>query len=185
MSFLRRINRYVASAACFLALILAGCSDEDCTPCAPVVTEQPLAQFDHIWSGLTATEIGDTLRINFVSSSSDTLFDLYVTEADNNTAKIFNARSYPPFIEAAARLSDGVDDQWKFWFRSLLGEYGGGPETSESGWLEGGFMGEYNPDLLGAEITKIWLFIDRVSIYRQGDFTTYHIAVRVFIMGKP
>lgn len=172
--------------ACTTVLcIAAGCSDDECTPCAPVVSEQPLAQIDLHAGGGTSSAVSDTMRIDFVSSSYDTLFDMYVTEADSGTVKVINAGKYPPFTDAAARLSDGVNDQWMFWARYVPDIGGGGSGTLESNHLNGGFTGEFNPDLLGAEITKIWLYINQVSIVQEGGYTTYDIDVCVVIMGTP
>jgi len=171
--------------ACAAALCAgAGCSDDDCAPCAPATTEQPLASFEMEMAGGAASAIGDTLRINFVSSEADTLFNLYVTEADEGTVKIINARVYPPFAAATARLSDGTNDSWMFYVRFHPSSTGGGSGALESSWLSGGFTDEFNPDLLGAEITKIWLYLNDVSIVREIGYTNYSVSARAVIMGK-
>jgi len=172
--------------ACAAALgIMAGCGDDACSPCAPVVCDQPLAQISLGMGGGTSSDIGDTLRILFRSSSADTLFDLYVTGADDSTVKTISAGSYPLFAGAAARLSDGVDDSWMFYVRFVSVPGGGGSGSNEWNFLGGGFSGDYIPDLLGAEITKIYLYINRVSVVREDSFTDYEVAARIVIMGKP
>ena len=178
-------NLFVLLACAATLCVTAGCSDDECAPCAPVVSEQPLASISHGMGGGTSSAVGDSLRFNFVSSSADTLFDLYVTEADSGTVRTINAGNYPPFADAAARLSDGVNDPWVFWVRSVSGGFGAGNGSNESSWLAGGFTGVYTPDLQGAEITKIWLYINEVSIVLESGFTTFDIEARVVIMGRP
>ena len=180
---MRNIPLFLACAAALS--FTAGCGDDECAPCAPVVSEQPLASFSHAMGGGTSSAVGDSLRLNFVSSSADTLFDLYVTEADSGTVRTISAGKYPPFADAAARLSDGVDDHWTFWVRSVSGGFGGGNGSNESNWLVGGYTGVYTPDLQGAEITKIWLYLNEVSIVLESGYTTFEIQARVVIMGRP
>jgi len=176
----------LALFACATALVFtAGCSDDTCSPCAPVVTDQPLAEFSFGMGGDVPAVPSDTLGISFVSPNAETLFSVRVTPADQGTARMVNAGVYPKFRAAAARLSDGVDDMWSAWVHTLPGDYGGGSGTTESRWLKGGLSGEYTPDLHGAEITMIWIVPREVTVAHAGDRTSYTIDVLVIIMGKP
>ncbi len=174
----------VLIACVFVLGFVAGCGDDECDPYVPVVSEEPLAQIS-ITGGGGAAYLTDTLRINFVSSSYDTLFNLLITAADEGTARMIDAATYPAFADAAARLADGVNDQWTFWVRLYPSSSGGGWGTSETNWIDGGLTGEYVPDLLGAEITKARLILDRVDIVADAGYTNYDIEARIVIIGKP
>ena len=165
--------------------VTAGCSKDDCSPCAPIVSDQPLAEFSTRMEGDLPVVLNDTLGMSFVSPNAETLFSVRLTAADQGTARMVNASAYPQFSAAAARLSDGVDDMWYLWLRTFPGNFGGGSGTTEFGWLKGGYTGEYTPDLHGAEITKVWVLPKEVTIAHAGDRTSYAIELLVVIMGKP
>jgi hypothetical protein len=172
--------------ACIFALsVLTGCSGDECDPCAPVVTVQPLAQLNMSMGG-SATALTDTLRITFSSSINDTLFDMLVTNDDDGTVRTIDAGVYPNFDDAAVKLSDGVNDMWTFWARFYPeGGGGGGAGNYESNWIDGGLTGEYDPDLYDAEITKLVIHLDEVVIDHLGSSTIYDLRVRLVIMGRP
>ena len=182
----RRVMRtFLVMMACVVTLsVLAGCSDEECDPCVPVVPVQPLAQMDAAMGG--GSSMGtDTLWVYCVSSNSDTLFDLLVTEDDEGTVKMVDAGLYPEFANAAATLTDGVDDGWTFWVRLHPDGGGGGAGRSESTWLEGGLTGEYDPDLHGAEVSQILINLDYIYVDNQISWTDFSVEVRLVIMGRP
>ncbi|MDD3643647.1 MAG: hypothetical protein PHQ19_09325, partial [Candidatus Krumholzibacteria bacterium] len=145
----------VIVACLFTLSVLAGCSEDDCPPCIPPVSEKPLGQMDIGIGGGTSGTVGTTLRICFVSSSSDTLFDMQITSSDDGTARMVDAELYPNFAAAADRLSDDVNDLWMIDVLYVPGGAAGGAGNYEATWLNGGFTGEYDPDLHGAEITRI------------------------------
>ena len=174
----------IALACVFTLIIISGCGDDECDPCAPIVPAQPLAQLDLSMGGGASTGT-DTLRILFVSSENDTLFDMLLTLDDDGTTKTLDADGYPNFADAALRLSDGVDDNWMFWTRLYPSGSGGGTGTSESNWLDGGLTREYDPDLYGAEITKALIHLDEVYVNNQGGWTDYSIRAQLVIIGKP
>jgi len=178
-------NRPLLLACAVILGMAAGCGDDECSPCDPVVSDQPLAQIDIGTFGRENVILSDTLEISFVSSNNETLFKMIVTPADQGTTKMVNAGVYPQFTAAAARLSDGVNDQWTFHIRTFPSDVGGGTITSESGWLSGGYAGGYTPDLHGAEITRIWINLREVTIDQGSDYTFYGVTARVVIMGKP
>lgn len=172
--------------ACVFALsVLAGCGEDDCAPCDPCVSEQPLAQMDLGIGGGTTQEVDATLRIYFFTSSGDTLFDMEITAADDGTVRMVDADVYPNFAAAAGRLSDGVDDMWTIYVTYIAGGLAGGGGNYETDWLNGGFTGEYDPDLQGARITKIYLYLDEVEILQSAGDTDWNLEARVIVFGEP
>jgi len=127
----------------------------------------------------------DTLGICFFSANAETLFNVRISPADQGATKVVSASSYPKFTAAAARLSDGVNDQWTFSIRTFPTDIGAGSISVESGWLGGGYTGTYTPDLHGAEITKIWIVLKQVTVDQAIDHTSYFVSGQVVIMGKP
>jgi hypothetical protein len=171
---------------CAFALsALAGCSDDDCAPCTPCDSEQPLAQMNIGMGGSTNGTVGTTLRIYFVTSSGDTLFDMEITATDDGTVRMVDADVYPNFAAAADRLSDGVNDLWFFYVAYVPGGLAGGGGSYETDWLEGGFTGTYDPDLQGAQITKIYLYLDVVTITQSVGNTDWDLDARVVVFGRP
>ena len=179
------MRTFLLMVACVTAIALvAGCSDEECDPSAPVLAVQPLVQLDASTGG--GSSIGtDTLRVLFVSSNDDTLFDLLVTDDDDGTMRSVTPDIYPEFTNAAATLTDGVDDGWTFWGLLHPGGGGSGIGRAESVWIDGGLTGIYDPDLHGAEVTSVIVHLDYVFVDNQGSWTDYSIEARVVIMGKP
>jgi hypothetical protein len=172
--------------ACIFALsVLVGCSDDDCAPCNPCDSEQPLGQMDIGMGGGTNGTVGTTLRISFVTSSGDTLFDMEVTAADDGTVRMVDADVYPNFAAAADRLSDGVNDLWYIYVAYVPGGSAGGGGNYETDWLDGGFTGTYDPDLQGAQITKIYLYLDSVEISQTVSYTDWDLEARVVVFGRP
>jgi hypothetical protein len=172
--------------ACVIALtFLNSCSDDDCAPCAPCpILEQPLAEYVRITSGGGSGGY-DSLRITcHYTATTDTLFDIYVDESDEGYMLTIDESNNPDFSEAIALLTNGTDEGIIFWVRFPSGS-GGGIGSNESYFIEGGFSGEYNPDLAGAEVTEIRLYMEDLYIDNQGDYTDYEIAYRTVFMGKP
>jgi hypothetical protein len=172
--------------ACAAALFAAaGCSDDNtCAPCAPAASDTPLAEFTTGGGGGLQVDIGDTLRISFVSSSADTLFDVFVTRADSATVRTITTRTFPPLAGAAARLSNDVDDQWTYRVTSVKYGWLSSTSYSESRWLNGGYTGAYTPDLHDAKITKAYIYLNEISIAPGPGYSTYFIGFRVVLMGK-
>ena len=179
------MRNFLVITACVAAFVVVmGCSDDQCDPCAPVVLAQPLAQLD-VGIGGGGSVGADTLRVLFVSSNDDTLFDMLVTEDDDGTIKTVDADIYPEFTNAAATLTDGTNDSWTFWTLFHPNGGGGGGGNYESTWIDGGLTGEYDPDLQGAEVTEAIIHLDEVYVDNQGGYTNYSVSARVVIMGKP
>jgi hypothetical protein len=177
------MRAFLAVVALFSALVLvSGCCDDN--PVVPVLALQPLAQLDAGTGG--GTSMGsDTLWVFFVSSDDDTLFDLLVTQDDDGTVKSITPDIYPGLIDAAATLTNGVDDGWTFWVRVHPAGGGAGTGMPESVWIEGGLTGGYEPDLEGAEVTSVILHLDYVFVDNQEIWTDFGVDARIVIMGKP
>ena len=172
--------------ACVAVLgFLNSCSDDDCNPCAPCpVYEQPLAEYLRITGG-GGTGGFDSVRITcHYSATTDTLFDIYVDDSDEGLMFTIDSSNNPDFDEAIALLTNGIDETIYFWTRFPNGS-GGGIGSNESHFLEGGFSGEYDPDLAGAEVTEIRLYIEELWIDNQGVYTEYELTYRTVFMGKP
>jgi hypothetical protein len=171
---------------CATALgVLGGCSDEDCDPCAPCpTTEQPLAEYLRDTGG-GGTGGFDSLRVTcHYVSTNDTLFDIWVDESDEDSVFVIDETNNSGFDEAIALLTNGTDESISFWVRFPSGS-GGGTTSSESTFLKGGFSGEYDPDLAGAEVTEIRLYMEEIWIDNQGGYTEYGITYRTVFMGMP
>ena len=171
---------------CVAALgVLGGCGDEDCDPCDPCTgAEQPLAEYLRIAGG-GGTGGFDSLRVTcHYSATTDTLFDIYVDESDEGYIITIDASNNPDFNEAIAMLTNGLDEFIYFWVRFPNGS-GGGISALESYFLEGGFSSEYNPDLAGAEVTEIRLYMEKIWIDNQGGYTEYEIVYRTVFIGIP
>jgi hypothetical protein len=179
------MRTFLAVVALVMASALAsGCGDDECNPIAPVLAVQPLAQLDAGVGG--GSSMGsDTLWVFFVSSNDDTLFDLLVTQDDDGTVKSITPDLYPELTNAAATLTDGVDDGWTFWVRLHPAGGGAGIGRSESAWIEGGLTGGFEPDLEGAEVTSVIRHLDYVFVDNQETWTDFGVDVRIVIMGKP
>jgi hypothetical protein len=127
----------------------------------------------------------DSLRVTcHYTATTDTLFDIYVDNTDEGYMFTIDESNNPDFIEAIALLTNGTDENIIFWVRFPSGS-GGGIGALESYFLEGGFSGEYDPDLQGAEITEIRLYMEELWIDNQGDYTEYGITFRTVFMGVP
>lgn len=170
--------------ACFTVLVfLNSCGEDECSPCAPV-PEQPLAVHS-VDSGIGSSGGFDSVRVLcYYSAFTDTLFDVYVDESDEGYTITINASNNPDFDEAVARLTNGVDDDLYFYLLFPNGG-GGGGSSHESDYLDGGLTGEYDVDLEGAEVTKILLHMDYVSIDNQGSSTSCDIEYQVVFVGRP
>ena len=165
--------------------LLSGCGDDDCTPCSvPPIQEQPLAEVTRDTGGGGSGGF-DSLRVTFhYSATTDTLLDIYVKETDEGYTFTIDETNNPDFTEAISILTNGEDDQMMLWVRFPSGS-GGAIGTAESNFLKGGLTGEWDPDLAGAEVTKILLHLDDIYIDNQGDYTDYDIYFRIVFMGLP
>lgn len=177
----------IVLSLCLLALgLFCGCS-EDCDPCSPTpVPEQPLAQIIRE-SGGGSSGSWDTLRLVLLyEAQQDTLYDVLVTEDDDGATITVDSSNNPDFAEAVARLTNGVDEYMTIWTFVYPGMSGGGLGASESNHLDGGLTKDMYPDLAGAEVTKILIHIDYISIdIVAGPMTTYECNIRVVFMGRP
>lgn len=174
------------SLACVIGICaVAGCSD-DGSPSGPSAAEEPLAQIDYGMQLGTSVPITDEniISLSFASYAHDTLFSVRVTAKDEGKIKTVAPLFFPPFKDAADRLTDGVDDMWTFWILIDNG-FGGGTGTVESVWLDGGYSGDYHPDLIGADITKVRVYIDTIDIVQDNGNYQCTIAVHAVILGRP
>ena len=171
---------------CAAALgLLYGCGEDDCNPSGVcLVSEQPLAEFTH---GVDAsTESGyDSVRIVIICYSAypDTLVDMYIDESDEGSTVTIDAGSNPDFNNAAATLTNGINDL--IYVLAIYKPSGTFTGISESDLLKGGLTGEYLPDLAGTELTKVLVHLDNIYIYDGGTTWYYDIDFRVVIFGRP
>jgi len=180
------MKQFLVLFACAIALgVLSSCGDDDCTPCSvPPVPEQPLAEYLRDAGGGSSGGY-DSVRVTcHYTATDDTLFDIYVDESDEGYTITIDESNNPDFNEAIARLTNGTDESISFWVRMPTGS-GGGVTSSESNFLKGGLTGDYDPDLTGAEVTKILLHMDHILIDNQGTVTDYEIIYRTVFMGRP
>lgn len=170
--------------ACVALLGLSsGCSDEDCDPCAPIPI-QPLAEY-YIDAGVGSSGGYDSVRVLcYYSATPDTLYDLYVDEADEGHTITIDGSNNPDFNEAVAILTNGEDDYLYFYMLYPNGG-GGGSSGDESDFLNGGLTRQYYPDLAGAEVTEIRLYMESISIDNQGSWTSCNIQYQILFMGRP
>ncbi len=178
------MKRLLFVCVCFAALgIMSSCGDDDCSPCAPHPV-QPLAEYLRIAGGGGSGSY-DSLRVTcHYSTTTDTLFDLWVDESDEDYMFTIDASNNPDFDGAIARLTNGTDESIIWWVRFPNGS-GGGNGGLESSFLEGGFSGDLYPDLHGAEVTEIRVYIEEIWINVDISFTEYGLTYRAVFMGRP
>lgn len=105
-----------------------------------------------------------------------TVFDLFLSPADVGSA--FIVSSGAEFEEAAAYLTNGIDDFFSFRF-----EAGGGGSTEATG-IFGDYTGAHGIDFAGSQIHSFALTIDRLDFTEmEGGWRDYNFAGRVFILG--
>jgi hypothetical protein len=194
--------------ALFVLPLLTGCGDDD--PVAPgaIVPVQPLAEIRlSTFAGMSA--VSDTIALSFMLSvtpfpkagdANDSgpriaptpeLVSVRMTNADEGTTRQINASNNPDYQAAIAILTNGVDDHGRVLFSiPAAGSVGG--EGSESSYIKGGILGNFDPDLSGAEITGLTVVFKRVQIdtpgsdpNSDGNWTDFVIDARVVITGRP
>ena len=109
---------------------------------------------------------------------------MYIDHSDEGETFTIDGSNNPDYDEAIALLTNGTDEEIIFWSRFPNGS-GGGLGSFESFFLNGGFTGEYDPNLAGAEVTRIELYIDEIWIDNQGTYTQYELTYRTVFMGLP
>jgi hypothetical protein len=167
--------------------LLYGCS-EDCDPCSVAPTQvQPLAQIIRESSSGSSGSY-DTLRLILEYTAEQcTLYEILVTESNEGSTFTIDVdgSNNPDLAEAVARLTNGVDEQMMIWTLTYPGGGGVGMGTAESRFLDGGLTNDMYPDLAGAEVTKILIHIDYISIYVvAGPVTNFDCDIRVVFMGR-
>jgi hypothetical protein len=198
-------------AVCVIVLpLFASCGDDNPVTSTPVTLPQPLAQIIIAGGGGLTGSIGvaDSLAIGFwlsltpiaaaesageSAAANVTVVDVRVGNADDGTTKTINASNNPDFQQAVAILTNGTDD---YAVGSVSLALGPRPPPSmgwrESASINGGLLGNYNPDLQGAEITSVALVLRQVQITSpgsdpngDGNWTEYTLDARLVIMGHP
>jgi hypothetical protein len=187
----------VKNIRCFLPIVilivlLTGCSNDDCGPTS-VVTPHPLAQMILEFSAGTNTA-SDSMNLSLSVGSSpleQTIFDVRVTNTDESSRFTVSGASNPDFAAVAAVLTNGSDDQMRMGV-SVVGGDNGYLTTNESTWLNGGLTGDYDPDLMGAEITSIIVHLDLIEIDSpgsdpngNGQWTDFQLRILVVTLGRP
>lgn len=82
----------------------------------------------------------------------------------------------PDFDNAAELLTNGDDDPLQIILTLTNGFILTGGSSRESLALQGGYSGEHYPDLAGADVTRIFLYVDNIWFdYSEPPNTTYHI----------
>ena len=174
--------------------LLYGCGEDDCNPSGVCpVSEQPLAEFTNVIDVSSGSGY-DSVRIIICNyspnldppidiSQLDTLVDIYIDEADEGSTVTIDARSNPDFNNAAATLTNGINDL--VYILVIYEPWGSSPGISESDLLKGGLTGEYLPDLAGTVLTKVLVHLDNIDIYDGGTTWYYDIDFRVVIFGRP
>ncbi len=170
---------------CVAALgLLYSCSD-DCDPCGVCpVNVQPLAEYLRVAGGGGSGGYDSLQIVCHYTATTDTLFDVWIDESDEDFVFTIDETNNPDFDEAIAMLTNGTDENIIFWVRFPSGS-GGGAGSLESYFLDGGFSGEFVPDLAGAEVTEIRLYIEDIYIDNTGSYTNYEVTYRVVFMGRP
>jgi hypothetical protein len=171
---------------CVVACSFAtGCSDDDCLSCPPPQSqEQPLAQFIRVEGYDNDQGSYFNVRIKILySATSDTLANLVVDQSDQGSTFTLSPADRR-FAGVAAMLTNGEDDRLSVSAMLDPGGAGSGATGNESNFLQGGFTGDMTPDLAGAEVTKILLHLDRLTMIRQGGTTSFTVGFRVVFMGK-
>ena len=172
-----------------LAVLLfsfAACDDDTSCSC-PAVPEQPLAEIARTHTATFGGATISSLKITcYYSSHSDTLYDAILQETDKGTKRIIDGSVNPDFDNAAELLTNGDDDPLQIILTLTNGFILTGGSSRESLALQGGYSGEYYPDLAGADVTRIFLYVDNIWFdHSEPPNTTYHIMYRVVIMGRP
>lgn len=165
-----------------LVSMLSGCEGEDCTPCGPS-PEQALAQFRKEFEfGSQGT--ADSVFVHLMYMTRATVLELNLQPEDEDSVFTIDAVNNPDFDLAAAIMTDGVDDLMEFWVFARPADFGTGIQRYESEFFEGGFTGDLSPDLTGAEITRIFLNVDRLRIENYTGYSMCELQLRVTIMGR-
>ncbi|MFQ5511665.1 MAG: hypothetical protein ACE5EO_07435 [Candidatus Krumholzibacteriia bacterium] len=203
------MKRLVAITVCALvAPLFAGCGDD--APLSPAVAPQPLARLPVSTSG-GSIGITDSVLIRFSisatpfaagsGSAGDTaapileFVNIRISNADNGKTRAVGPSNTPDFATAVGVLTNGVDD-----FAQLILAFtpAGQPPpppmmgSAESAYINGGLLGNYDPDFKGAEITGVSVVVRDVQIASpgrdpngDGNWTDVTLDANLVIMGRP
>ncbi len=206
----RRLVKFVfVVLLCGLVLpLFTSCGDDD--PVAPTSTVpvQPLAEI-RLFTIAGTRAVSDTVVLSFALSVANfpkageandnsppvaptpELVSVRITSTDEGTTRQINASNNPDYQAAIAILTNGVDDFGQDFF-SLVGGGAVGGNQRESSYLNGGILGNYDPDLSGAQITGVTVVFKRVQFDTPGSdpnsdgiWTDFTIDARVVLMGRP
>lgn len=120
------------------------------------------------------------------------VFGFAISSADEGTTIRVDRTTNPSFDAAVELLTNGADDRIGL---SRSGVQpppaGGGVSTMESTWIAGS-PGAIPPDFAGAEITHVFVHVDRADVQApgsdpngDGEWIDFDLAVRVEVWGRP
>lgn len=184
-----RSNLPLALACCFLLAFL-GCGDDD-DPTAPA-TPVPLAQIMLRASGGGAVQAATMFVSLKVGPTGEefAMFDRSFNNAEADTTLRFDASNTPAFDDAVATLTNGTDDRIQF-ARQFPGGGGGSNSNFESRFLDGGLLGDLEPDLAGTTIEYALLHVDVFELDTPGsnpggtgNWTDYVMEMRLVLVGR-
>jgi len=162
---------------------LAGCGDDDAT--CPGLPEQPLAEIVCTDTRTIGQSFSALRVICYYPAGPDTLYDLTLDAGDKLQKFVIDQSSNPDFDAAASILTNGIDDNFYLYLKLPSGVVASGGNTTEFLTFRGGYSGNHYPDLEGAEVTRVFLYVDNIWFDNSPPNTTYHILYRAVIMGRP
>ncbi len=183
------MKRYVMAIVLLAAFcILSGCGNDECPTCP----EPPIAQFSFVFSGGTAEQI-ESLRCALgyeTHTYADTIATVILQDGDMGIRRTFDAENSPNFVAFSEMMTNGIDDTMRLTAWRLPGGLPMSVGSSESVLFMGGLTGDMNPDLAGAQITKVMMTIRMVIISvpghdpnGNGNWTDYNITIDYFVFG--
>jgi hypothetical protein len=173
--------------------ILGGCGNDECTTCPELpVADYPIARFSFAYSGGTAEQT-ESIRCALGYETSmfpDTIATVILRDGDVGIRRTFDAENSPNFVAFSDTMINGINDR----MRLTVWRYPGGLTMSlgnfESALFMGGLTGDMNPDLAGAQITRVMMTIRTVTISVPGDdpnsdgnWTDYDFTIEYFVFG--
>lgn len=168
-----------------IVCLFSACSEDESNPCScPPIQEQPLAQIVRTYTGSVGLTI-NSLCIDYSYATGDTLYCLSLDVTDKEQKYTFDNTNNPDFDRAVAMLTNGVDDNLLLYLRMPNGTHLQGGWTTEVMLFRGGYSGEYYPDLEGAEITRVDVYIQDIWFQHSPPNTTYFLLFNAVIMGRP
>ena len=188
------MKRYVMAIVLLAAFcILSGCGNDECPTCPePPAADYPIAQFSFVFSGGTAEQI-ESLRCALgyeTYTYADTIATVILQNGDMGIRRTFDAENSPNFVAFSEMMTNGIDDTMRLTAWRLPGGLPMSVGSSESVLFMGGLTGDMNPDLAGAQITKVMMTIRMVIISvpghdpnGNGNWTDYDITIDYFVFG--